>query len=131
MSDRRFPFYAAITYLYRMSKDSALFHRAVFFVVNDLGSVKIQIEKMKAEIKTENYVYIDGSATVHKIPDNVVAMVTVGDRQEEIEGYKQEYLERKDGKEKSIDSFVEFCKARFCVSTLEIGQSHECHSRDL
>ncbi len=131
MSNRRFPFYAAITYLYRLFKESTIYHRAVFFVVNDPGSVKIQIEKMKSEIKTENYIYIDGSATVHKIPDNVVTMVTVGDRQEELEGYKQEYLERKDGKEKCVDGFVEFCKARFCVSTLEIGQNHECHSADV
>ncbi len=131
MNNRRFPFYAAITYLYRLSEKSNIYHRAVFFVVNDPNSVKTQIEKMKAEIKNENYIYIDGSATVHKIPDNVVAMVTVGDRKEEIEGYKQEYLERKDGKEKSVDGFVEFCKARFHVTTLEIGQSHECYSRDL
>jgi hypothetical protein len=86
---------------------------------------------MKAELRTENYVYIVGSATVHKIPDNVITMVTVGDRKEEIEGYKQEYLERKDGKEKSVDGFVEFCKARFHVTTFEIGQSHECHSADV
>ena len=131
MSNRRFPFYAAITYLYRLSIKSEIYHRAVFFVVNDPGSVKLQIEKMKAEIEAENYTYIVGSATVHKIPDAVITMVTVGDRKEEIKGYKQEYLERKDGKEKSIDGFVEFCKARFHVSTLEIGQSHECHSRDL
>ena len=131
MNNQRFPFYAAITYLYKLSEKAPISHRAIFFTVYDSQSVKNHIEKMKSELKDEKYIYVEGLATVHKIPDDVITMVTVGDSQEEIEGYKQEYLERKDRKEKSIDGFVEFCKARFCISTLQTGQSHERHSRDL
>lgn len=110
------PYYAALTYLYKLSEKSFILPGAVFFILYDDYSVKVQIKKIKDKILKEKCIYIDGSATIYKIPQDIIPFVTVGDRQEELEGYKREYLEN--GQEKTIDGFVEFCKMRFCVTTL-------------
>lgn len=125
------PFYAGVTYLFKSSKKGKILHGAKFFTAYGPESIGKITKEIISELELENMIYIDGSCTAHAIPRDIVPFITVGDRQKELDDYKKEFMNSSEYREMEegiclkglqmnvlLDRFVEFCKTRFCVSTL-------------